>query len=187
VSTPSDEITEVPGCAQPCTTRRAALAIGAAAGAALLTGCATYGGTSDSAAAPIDDPSAADADPSAEPGADGADPSAEAGAGKAKATKPAKPAGVELAKTSEIPVGGGKIFAQKGVVVTQPVAGTFAAFSTVCTHQGCAVEKVENGTINCLCHGSKFKIADGSVAGGPAPKPLARKKVTVDGESLRLV
>jgi len=60
-------------------------------------------------------------------------------------------------------------------VVTQPVSGTFKAFSATCTHQGCAVSEVANGTINCPCHGSRFAVADGSVTAGPATTPLARK------------
>lgn len=95
-------------------------------------------------------------------------------------------AGTELAKTSEIPVGGGKIFKEEKVVVTQPKEGEFKAFSNICTHQGCAVTSVSGGTINCPCHGSKFNIADGSVANPPAPKPLPEQQITVSGDSIRL-
>jgi Rieske Fe-S protein len=87
-------------------------------------------------------------------------------------------------KTSEIPVGGGKVFAGQGVVVTQPKAGEFKAFSAVCTHQGCTVSRVADGTIDCPCHFSRFSIADGSVEDGPAPKPLPQKTVTVTGNTL---
>ena len=90
------------------------------------------------------------------------------------------------AKTSDIPVGGGKIFAAKAVVVTQPSKGTFKAFSTVCTHQGCSVNAIKDGTINCPCHGSKFAIGDGSVSDGPAPKPLPAKQISVEGDSIIL-
>jgi Rieske Fe-S protein len=96
------------------------------------------------------------------------------------------PAGTELGASAGVPVGGGKVFADKGVVVTQPAAGTYAAFSAICTHQGCTVNTVANGTINCPCHGSRFDIADGSVAGGPAPKPLPAEQITVKGNSIRL-
>ncbi|MGI8799455.1 MAG: Rieske (2Fe-2S) protein [Pseudonocardia sp.] len=89
--------------------------------------------------------------------------------------------GTALAKTADIPVGGGKIFGD--TVVTQANAGAFAAFSSVCTHQGCNVEEVAGGTINCPCHGSKFKL-DGSVSDGPAPSPLAKKTVKVEGDSI---
>jgi len=94
--------------------------------------------------------------------------------------------GTVLAALADIPLGGGKIFADKGIVVTQPAAGEVKAFSAVCTHQGCTVSDVSNGTINCDCHQSKFRVADGSVAGGPAPKPLERVKVTLDGDSIKL-
>jgi len=94
--------------------------------------------------------------------------------------------GSELAKTSDIPEGGGTIFADQKVVVTQPTAGEFKAFSAVCTHQGCAVTSVSDGTINCPCHNSKFKIADGSVASGPATQPLAAASITVSGDSVTL-
>jgi Rieske Fe-S protein len=66
------------------------------------------------------------------------------------------------------------------VVITQPTAGQVKAYSTTCTHQGCAVSKVENGLIICPCHDSRFKIADGSPSGGPATKPLQSKTVKVE-------
>ncbi|MFH9007924.1 Rieske (2Fe-2S) protein [Streptomyces afghaniensis] len=96
------------------------------------------------------------------------------------------PAGEELTSTDEIPVGGGKIFKDQQVVVTQPEQGRFKAFSAICTHQRCTVASVSDGTINCVCHGSKFHIADGSVAHGPATRPLPAEKITVEGDSVRL-
>lgn len=103
----------------------------------------------------------------------------------AGASNPAN--GMELAKTSDIPVGGGKIFKDQKVVVTQPAKGEFKAFSAVCTHQGCTVGTVADGTIDCPCHGSKFGIADGAVKGGPAPRPLPAKEITVKGDTITLV
>jgi Rieske Fe-S protein len=94
--------------------------------------------------------------------------------------------GTPLGKTSDIPVGGGKIFADQKVVVTQPTAGQFKGFSAVCTHQGCTVGSVSGGTINCPCHGSKFHVADGSVANGPAAAPLPSKQVTVSGDEITM-
>jgi Rieske Fe-S protein len=81
--------------------------------------------------------------------------------------------GTELAKASAIPSGGGTVFKDQKVVVTQPTAGTYKAFTAVCTHSGCVVADVSGGTINCGCHGSKFSIEDGSVKNGPATQPLA--------------
>ncbi|MFC9843017.1 Rieske (2Fe-2S) protein [Streptomyces sp. NPDC060223] len=95
-------------------------------------------------------------------------------------------AGTVLAKTSDIPEGGGKVFEAQGVVVTQPAAGTYKAFSSKCTHQGCAVKGIANNVITCPCHNSEFSAADGSVKKGPATQPLAAANITVDGDSITL-
>jgi Rieske Fe-S protein len=81
-----------------------------------------------------------------------------------------------LVKASAVPVGGGVILNQ--AVVTQPTAGTFKAFSNVCTHQGCTVAQIQNQQILCPCHGSAFSISTGAVEGGPAPSPLAPIAIT---------
>ncbi len=94
--------------------------------------------------------------------------------------------GTELAKTTDIPEGGGKVFADQGVVVTQPAAGHFKAFSSKCTHKGCAVKGISNGVINCPCHGSKFSATDGSVKKGPATSALPAADITVEGDSIKL-
>lgn len=94
--------------------------------------------------------------------------------------------GGALASADEIPVGGGKVFEDAKVVVCQPQQGQFTAFSASCTHRGCSVGSVSGGTINCPCHGSKFKISDGSVVNPPADKPLEKKDVTVQGGKIML-
>jgi Rieske Fe-S protein len=102
------------------------------------------------------------------------------------ADKGSSAGGEVLAKTSDIPEGGGKIFADQKVVVTQPKAKEFKAFSAVCTHQGCTVSTISDGIIHCPCHGSEYSIEDGSVKGGPAPKPLPPEKIKVTGGSISL-
>ena len=96
------------------------------------------------------------------------------------------PAANALAATSQIPVGSGMIFSGPQVVVTQPSAGEFKAFSAVCTHMGCLVNQVSNGTIDCPCHGSQYSITTGNVVAGPAPKPLPAKQIKVSGGSIFL-
>ncbi|MFE7838976.1 Rieske (2Fe-2S) protein [Streptomyces sp. NPDC057474] len=137
-------------------TRRTVLATGAAGTAALLMGCSEYGDNGS------------DTGEESSPG--------DAGTG----------GGEELAKTADIPVGGGKICKDRKVVVTQPEEGAFKAFSAVCTHQGCIVSSVSDETIDCACHGSKFKITDGAVAQGPATEPLPAEEITVAGNSIQL-
>ena len=106
------------------------------------------------------------------------------GSGSASAAPPtAAPQSGVIAKTSDVPVGSGVIV--DAIVVTQPSPGVFDGFSSVCTHAGCAVNEVVGGTINCPCHGSKFNL-DGSVAHGPATKPLEAKAVSVQGDSIVL-
>ncbi|WP_326648466.1 MULTISPECIES: Rieske (2Fe-2S) protein [unclassified Streptomyces] len=92
--------------------------------------------------------------------------------------------GKVLAKTTDIPEGGGKVIGN--VVVTQPKPGEFKAFSSKCTHQGCAVKDVSNGVIHCPCHGSQFDASDGSVKTGPATTALPTASITVDGGSIKL-
>jgi Rieske Fe-S protein len=100
--------------------------------------------------------------------------------GKARGSdRQAELTGVVLGYAREIPVGGGKIFDTERVVVTQPASGTYRAFSAVCTHVGCLLNVVADGTIDCPCHGSKFKISNGAVVTGPAPTPLPKKRITV--------
>ena len=93
-------------------------------------------------------------------------------------------AGGTTVATSDVPVEGGVILADEMLVVTQPAEGEFKAFSAVCTHQGCPVQSVSEGTINCSCHGSKFSIEDGSVVNGPATSALESKSVSVDGDQV---
>jgi Rieske Fe-S protein len=112
----------------------------------------------------------------------GSAPSSAAGGGGSTAGAQ----GSALAATSEIPVGSGKIFTSDKVVVTQPNSGDFKAFSAVCTHMGCIVSTISNGTIDCPCHGSQYSISTGAVVGGPAPSPLPAQAIKVTGSNIFL-
>jgi Rieske Fe-S protein len=147
----------------PTSNRRALLACAGAACAAALAGCSRYNSGGGIAGGQ-----------SAQSG-----PSSAAPAGSAGSSGSAV-----LAKTTDIPVGGGKILAGPKIVVTQPKAGSFKAFTAVCTHLGCTVGTVSGGTINCPCHGSKFSVANGSVVNGPATSPLAPISIEVQGTSI---
>lgn len=107
-----------------------------------------------------------------------------AGCGSGGSAAPA--AAGTLGAASEVPVGGGAIFADAQVVVTQPTEGEFRAFSSICTHQGCQVSEVTDAEIVCTCHGSRFSIEDGSPVSGPATEPLGAQQVSVEGDQLVL-
>ncbi|HEY1824256.1 MAG TPA: Rieske (2Fe-2S) protein [Trebonia sp.] len=162
-----------------CATRRSLLlGAGVLGVAGVLTACST-------AAVPYDANDAGQAPgtaPSAAGGGAAGSPAAQASgtAGGSAQT------GTLLGPTSAVPVGGGTIYTSAKVVVTQPTAGEFKAFSAVCTHVGCLCNQVAAGTIDCPCHGSKFKITDGSVVTGPAPAPLPAKSITVSGGKILL-
>ncbi|HEY7882344.1 MAG TPA: Rieske 2Fe-2S domain-containing protein [Streptosporangiaceae bacterium] len=120
-------------------------------------------------------------------GAMSASPAPRGGQTSRAARKKPKPKGTVLGAASDVPVGGGAIYTAAKVVVTQPASGQYKAFSAVCTHVGCLVNKVTSGTIDCPCHGSEFKITDGAVVAGPAPSPLpARPIKIVDGQVILL-
>ena len=148
--------------------RRTLLACAGAACAAALAGCSRYNSNNGGVAG-------------SQPTQASSTPAAAAGGSSGAATPNGPPV---LARTADVPVGGGKILADKKVVITQPQAGSFKAFTAVCTHQGCIVGSVTSGTINCPCHGSKFNITNGSVVNGPAASPLAPVSITVQGTSI---
>ena len=158
--------------------RRTLLACTGAACAAVLAGCAR--GSSSSGGMAASQPAQGN---SAAVPAEWASRAA-AGLDQAILGQPASGQPPSLALTSDVPVGGGKILADKKIVITQPRAGSFEAFAAVCTHQGCTVSGVSGGTINCPCHGSKFSITNGSVVTGPAASSLAPVGIKVQGTSI---
>ncbi|MGW5350410.1 Rieske (2Fe-2S) protein [Streptomyces sp. NPDC004031] len=91
---------------------------------------------------------------------------------------------VALGPSGDVPVGGAKLYREDRVVVSQPQQGTFKAFSAVCTHAGCVVDRVEGTTVSCPCHGSQFDAETGAVVQGPATRPLPAVHLTVAGGTI---
>lgn len=119
------------------------------------------------------------------------------GSGAASASAPAPEAsapaasagsassGAKIAMVSDVPVG--SVFAfqdpQGGpAFLLQPAAGTFLAYSGVCTHNGCTVGYDEAAAeFACPCHGARFEVATGEPVQGPAQQPLTKIAVVESG------
>jgi Rieske Fe-S protein len=92
------------------------------------------------------------------------------------------------------------------VQLPQPIAGGlsvgnqhFAAFTRICTHQGCIVSlnknleaiavafnyRTDEPTLTCQCHFSAFSLTrSGQAMSGPAVKPLPRIRLELRGQTL---
>ncbi len=149
------------------------------AGAAALAACG--GSTTPPTTAPASSTAASSSAATSSAPASGSSSATSSGSASSAA---AAPSGTPV-KTADVPVGGGVIDASALFVVTQPSAGQFKAFSATCTHQGCAVTKVQNGLIVCPCHNSQFDITSGApTSGSQAKSPLPGKSATVSGDSV---
>jgi Rieske Fe-S protein len=180
----------------PRLTRRGVLLGASLAGlGGVLAGCSTAAVAYDAneAGVPPNGPAqGALPSPGPSPGAmtsQGGTPSTDGQQAKKQAKKKPEPkrTGTVLGAATDIPVGGGAIYTAAKVVVTQPASGQYKAFSAVCTHVGCIVNKVANGTIDCPCHGSEFRITNGAVVTGPAMAPLAARQVKIVGGQVILL
>jgi nitrite reductase/ring-hydroxylating ferredoxin subunit len=159
----------------PVTTRRSALH---AVGLAVLTGgtvavvgaCSADRGSGPPSAAPPT------------PGASGP-PSGSTAATSPPETPLPRPQVASPSRSAvaaaDVPVGGGVVLGEADYVITQPTAGDFRAFTKFCTHRQCPLASVGGGTINCMCHGGRYSMLDGSVTAGPPPEPLQPAEVTV--------
>ena len=167
--------------------RTGGVAVGAGVLALVVGGVArAFGGgsTSETAGGATKSPSPS-AKPSTSPSATGkptASPSASASA-------TAKPVGTKIGAATDVPVG--KAFAFNApdgnpAFVVQPAAGTYLAFSRVCTHEGCSVD-FTGQEFQCPCHGAVFAEDTGDPISGPARSPLQKYQVAESGGSLYVV
>ncbi|MEU3855768.1 Rieske (2Fe-2S) protein [Streptomyces sp. NPDC028722] len=104
------------------------------------------------------------------------------GSGPAAAT-PTAP--VDLGAESEVPKGGAQLYQDQNVVVSRDRNGTLKAYSTICTHAGCPINKLRGTTLVCPCHGSEFDAVTGKVVQAPATEPLG--ELTVKAANGRII
>jgi Rieske Fe-S protein len=100
--------------------------------------------------------------------------SAPGGGASADAT-PTAP--VDLGAGSELAKGGAKLYREHNVVVSRSADGALKAYSTICTHAGCPINKLQGTTLVCPCHGSEFDAVTGKVVQSPATEPLTELPV----------
>lgn len=119
------------------------------------------------------------------------EPAASGGAGSASGSDSSSAAGGSGSgagvPTSEVPEGTAVVVEVGGedVVLAQPTAGQYVAFSATCTHAGGKVQADQGTEVRCPLHGSVFDAGkDGAVVTGPATSPLPAKTVTQDGDQL---
>ena len=70
----------------------------------------------------------------------------------------------------------------ESVIVNRSSDGTLRVFSSRCTHLGCHIDRIVGDEAVCPCHGSRYR-ADGTVAAGPATRPLRPFRLEPDPAS----
>lgn len=85
-----------------------------------------------------------------------------------------------IATTADIPVGSAFKFTDPNSglpgFLLQPTAGTFLAYSSKCTHQGCVVDAYPDANaFKCGCHGAKYDLTTGK------PDEVTSKSLTATG------
>ncbi|GGP08830.1 Rieske (2Fe-2S) protein [Nonomuraea glycinis] len=95
--------------------------------------------------------------------------------------------GQVIAKTADVPVGGGTVVRKWKIVVTQPSEGVYKAYSSACPHRGCAVGAPKDNVMRCPCHGSEFAADTGEAMTGPATRALIAYQVKVEGDGIVVV
>ena len=74
-----------------------------------------------------------------------------------------------------------KVAPERAAMRTGPAS--FLALSTICTHQGCEADVVNNGTmVLCPCHESRFD-KNGNVLDGPAETPLLTLQTSYNAQT----
>jgi Rieske Fe-S protein len=92
--------------------------------------------------------------------------------GSGGGTRATPTAPVVLGAEGEVAKGGAQLYQDQNVVVSRAENGSLKAFSSICTHAGCAINKLQGTTLVCPCHGSEFDAMNGKVLRAPATVPL---------------
>jgi thiosulfate dehydrogenase [quinone] large subunit len=111
----------------------------------------------------------------------------------ASSTPSSGPASKVVATAADVPVGGVYRFTDPNsgmpAYLLQPAAGTFIAYSSKCTHQGCVVDAFPDANaFKCACHGAKYDLATGApdeaTSKSLTATPLAKIAITVADDQI---
>ena len=94
---------------------------------------------------------------------------------------------VTLGAANSVTEGGIAAFkAEDREIAVANVQGRYYAFNDICTHRRCSLSdgELDDTTLTCICHGSRFDISTGEVLRGPAQRPVEVYPVRVDGDDL---
>ena len=72
---------------------------------------------------------------------------------------------------------------EANVIAVHLTGNDYRAFTNICTHAGCGITLFLEGRFRCQCHGSEYD-AEGTNVAGPAPLPLKRYRVSLDGSAM---
>ena len=98
-----------------------------------------------------------------------------------------------VATAADVPVGGVFKFTDPNsgmpAYLLQPAAGTFIAYSSKCTHEGCVIDAFPDANaFKCACHGAKYDLATGApdeaTSKSLTATPLAKIALTVEGDQI---
>lgn len=94
---------------------------------------------------------------------------------------------VEVTFTDASPAAWAGVTGKTGAWLRRKPDGGFVAFSVNCTHLGCPVRWIQDAELfMCPCHGGVY-YSDGSVAGGPPPRPLTQYPVRVRDNQVEIL
>ncbi|MEW1924263.1 Rieske (2Fe-2S) protein [Streptomyces sp. NPDC088360] len=102
------------------------------------------------------------------------------GGGDGGSNRSAPTAPTDLGASDEVKVGASKLYTDENVVVSRISDDEYKAFSTICTHAKCPINKLEGHKLTCPCHGSQFDATNGKVLHDPAVTPLKELPVKVE-------
>ena len=95
---------------------------------------------------------------------------------------------VKVAKISDVPEGGMiKVVVERDQIALYKIDGKIFATTNICSHEYCELDEnhmMHGDVVECMCHGSQFKVKTGENVLPPAAEPLKTYKVSVENDDI---